>query len=254
MYAYLSLRYTAILTMLLATTSIPSTPSTTLVCGQEYTGTSGSSYDISCGQTYKGNVIQPSNSKLRRTEWSLERRAAQASFEDCISSCDETASCIAASYLAGQCTLLSSVTGIDQSGEAQAAMKARQASSVLPSIGSSIASEALSSLTKTMPAPGALKTSLSYQDQIAQHISERLSKNAPTITGEDTKIYITAEATGAPSHAASDLSGTPASVTTIPHAKRAAAICSASNVVRNIAVIKQNKAQPVFFCENWNAG
>lgn len=196
-------------------------------------------------------MVQSQASVRRRTDWALGRgnikaiRDSETSFQDCIASCDDTSSCLAASFVSGECTLLSSVTDITNADGAMAALHATKASSVLPSLGSSIAASVMYTQTKAVLPPVATTTSLSYQAQLAAHLSQRLSDNAPTLTGDDTKVYISAPATSVPSSSVT-------SSTLASRVKRDSSTCSATNVASNIAVIQSKQAQPVIFCETWN--
>ncbi|KAL1297602.1 hypothetical protein AAFC00_006164 [Neodothiora populina] len=160
-------------------TTDASSASTTPVCGQDFAG-----YTVSCGQTFSGSTVGSTTSK--------------SSFQDCVSSCDSTGSCVAVSFVSGQCTLLSAVTDIDNADGAQAALKAAQASSVLPSIGSSIISSVAESISASEVPPQETTTTAAYSNAVADYLAQRLANNAPKITGADTQVYLTPEAVATP--------------------------------------------------------
>ncbi|KAK6003611.1 hypothetical protein QM012_009382 [Aureobasidium pullulans] len=157
-------------------TSISSaTPSAVPVCGQSYSGGNETSYQIVCGQNYGGNVITPSR----------KRQQSAPSFEACISSCAALSECVASAFLLGECTLLSAIDSIVNTEGAVAAIRADYVA-VLAALASPS-----SVTTATVSGPTDGTAIIGYSSAIWEHLSQRISDNAPVPTSDNTVIYVT---------------------------------------------------------------
>ena len=87
----------------------------------------GTPYDVDCGVTYQGTVIDTSNivglpparkRALEEADSMLQRRATEASLGDCQTLCNDFASCVALNYDHPNCDLLSNVTSQTQTAGA----------------------------------------------------------------------------------------------------------------------------------------
>jgi hypothetical protein len=70
----------------------------------------GNNYAVTCGVEYEGTVIDTSGIDGTSKK---AKRAIEPTFQACQALCDQTAGCVALNYVGTNCTLLSSVTGID---------------------------------------------------------------------------------------------------------------------------------------------
>ncbi|KAH0137524.1 hypothetical protein KCU67_g15737, partial [Aureobasidium melanogenum] len=160
----------------LSASSISSaTPSAVPVCGQPYSEGNGTDYQIACGQTYGGDVITPSR----------RRQQSAPSFEACIASCAELSECVASAFLLGECTLLSAIDSIINTEGAVAAIRADYVA-VLAALASPS-----TVTTATVPGPTAGTAIIGYSSAIGEHLSQRISDNAPVPTSDNTVVYVT---------------------------------------------------------------
>ncbi|KAG9850381.1 glycoside hydrolase family 128 protein, partial [Aureobasidium melanogenum] len=160
----------------LSASSISSaTPSAVPVCGQPYSGGNGMNYQIACGQTYSGDVITPGR----------KRQQSAPSFEACIASCADLSECVASAFLLGECTLLSAIDSIINTEGAVAAIRADYVA-VLAALASPS-----TVTTATVPSPTAGTAIIGYSSAIGEHLSQRISDNAPVPTSDNTVVYVT---------------------------------------------------------------
>ncbi|KAG9953345.1 hypothetical protein KCU85_g1199, partial [Aureobasidium melanogenum] len=160
----------------LSASSISSaTPSAVPVCGQPYSGGNGTQYQIACGQTYGGDVITPSR----------KRQQSALSFEACIASCADLPECVASAFLLGECTLLSAIDSIINTEGAVAAIRTDYVA-VLATLASP------STVTiATVAGPTGGTATIGYSSAIGEHLSQRISDNAPVPTSDNTVVYVT---------------------------------------------------------------
>ncbi|KAG9565991.1 hypothetical protein KCU71_g4922, partial [Aureobasidium melanogenum] len=151
------------------------TPSAVPVCGQPYSEGNGTDYQIACGQTYGGDVITPSR----------KRQQSTPSFEACIASCADLSECVASAFLLGECTLLSAIDSIINTEGAVAAIRADYVA-VLAALASPS-----TVTTATVPGPTAGTAIIDYSSAIGEHLSQRISDNAPVPTSDNTVVYVT---------------------------------------------------------------
>ncbi|KAG9741678.1 hypothetical protein KCU73_g8864, partial [Aureobasidium melanogenum] len=151
------------------------TPSAVPVCGQPYSEGNGTDYQIACGQTYGGDVITPSR----------KRQQSAPSFEACIASCADLSECVASAFLLGECTLLSAIDSIINTEGAVAAIRADYVA-VLAALASPS-----TVTTATVPGPTAGTAIIGYSSAIGEHLSQRISDNAPVPTSDNTVVYVT---------------------------------------------------------------
>ncbi|KAH0370047.1 hypothetical protein KCU65_g2753, partial [Aureobasidium melanogenum] len=160
----------------LSTSSISSaTPSAVPVCGQPYSGGNGTQYQIACGQTYGGDVITPSR----------KRQQSAPSFQACIASCADLSECVASAFLLGECTLLSAIDSIINTEGAVAAIRADYVA-VLAALASPS-----SVTTATVAGPTGGTATIGYSSALGEHLSQRISDNAPVPTSDNTVVYVT---------------------------------------------------------------
>ncbi|KAG9656129.1 glycoside hydrolase family 128 protein, partial [Aureobasidium melanogenum] len=162
------------------------TPSAVPVCGQPYSEGNGTDYQIACGQTYGGDVITPSR----------KRQQSAPSFEACIASCADLSECVASAFLLGECTLLSAIDSIINTEGAVAAIRADYIAVLAALASPSIVT------TATVPGPTAGTAIIGYSSAVGEHLSQRISDNAPVPTSDNTVVYNMATSTSSSSAAA----------------------------------------------------
>lgn len=150
-------------------------PSALPVCGQPYSGGNGTDYQIACGQTYGGDVITPSR----------KRQQSVPSFEACIASCADLSECVASAFLLGECTLLSAINSIINTEGAVAAIRTDYVA-VLAALASPS-----TVTTATILGPTGGTATLGYSSAIGDHLTQRISDNAPVPTSDNTVVYVT---------------------------------------------------------------
>ncbi|KAI5247464.1 hypothetical protein E4T43_01995 [Aureobasidium subglaciale] len=164
-----------------ASSSSTAAPSAAPQCGQPYSGSNGTEYQIACGQTYDGDIIAPS-----QADSTLNRRQQSApSFEACIESCETLSQCVVSAFLLGECTLLSAITRIINTAEAVAAIRAEYVAVLAALASPSTATSA------TAPAPTVTTATQGYSSAIEDHLSQKISDNAPVPTSDNTVVYVT---------------------------------------------------------------
>ncbi|KAI5270942.1 hypothetical protein E4T47_05653 [Aureobasidium subglaciale] len=164
-----------------ASSSSTAAPSAAPQCGQPYSGSNGTEYQIACGQTYDGDIIAPS-----QADSTLNRRQQSApSFEACIESCETLSQCVVSAFLLGECTLLSAITRIINTAEAVAAIRAEYVAVLAALASPSTATSA------TAPAPTVTTATQGYSSAIEDHLSQKMSDNAPVPTSDNTVVYVT---------------------------------------------------------------
>ncbi|KAI4852028.1 hypothetical protein E4T44_01758 [Aureobasidium sp. EXF-8845] len=157
-------------------------PSAVPVCGQPYSAANGTNYQIACGQTYGGDVITPSQAQ---STLNRKRQQIVPSFEACIASCASIPECVASAFLLGECTLLSAINSIVNTRGAVAAIRADYVA-VLAALASPS-----TVTTATAPGPTVSTATEGYSSAIGDHLSQKMSDNAPVPTSDNTVVYVT---------------------------------------------------------------
>ncbi|THY13335.1 hypothetical protein D6D01_08378 [Aureobasidium pullulans] len=156
-------------------------PTVVPVCGQFYYGSNGTEYQVACGQTYGGKVItqQQTDSTLNR-----KRQSNGASFQACVASCETLPQCVASVFFIGDCTLLSAINRITNTAGALAAIRADYVATL-----AALASPSTVT-TATVPGPTVKTATQGFSSTIGDHLSQKISDNAPVPTSDNTVVHV----------------------------------------------------------------